>query len=186
MQRSWWKLWLGLGVLVLLAACGQPAATGTEPAASQAPVTLGGSGQTPSGNSGGTTSMGGSHTTSHGGPVADHGSFVDHLRGKGLMVEPVGAVEQPFLHTKGETLRISGGEFAQPIEMQSYDYPDAATAEADVAQIEPNGNPKATMVEWRGTPHWFRKERVVVIYLGDDPAAIKLLTDALGAQFAGR
>jgi hypothetical protein len=130
--------------------------------------------------------MGGPQTTSHGGPVTDHVSFIDHLRGTGLMVEPTGAVEQPFLHAKGETLRISGGEFAQPIEVQSYDYPDAATAEADVAQIGPDGNPKTSMIEWRATPHLFRKERVVVIYLGDDPAAIKLLTDALGAQFAGR
>lgn len=41
-------------------------------------------------------------------------------------------------------------------------------------------------VAWAAAPHFFRKERAFVLYLGNDPAIIGLLTKLLGPQFAGR
>lgn len=39
---------------------------------------------------------------------------------------------------------------------------------------------------WAAPPHFFRKERAFVLFLGDDPAMLDLLTQLLGPQFAGR
>src|SRR5207237_3671459 len=61
---------------------------------------------------------------SHGGPVKDHVSFVDALRAKGFVVEIAGSIEQPFLRAKGTTLRVSGDNFSQPVELQSLNYDD--------------------------------------------------------------
>ncbi len=105
----------------------------------------------------------------------------------------MGDVEQPFFRAKGTVLRVSGSGIKQPAEIQSYNYDDtdlgtdgAKAAEEDAGEIGPDGNPKTTMVTWAAPPHFFRKERIIGLYVGDDPAVLKLLSDALGPQFAGR
>ena len=133
-----------------------------------------------------------SASTSHGGPVRDHVSFVDNLRAQGLTVEIVGNVQQPFLRPPGTKLRISGGALTQPAEVESFNYDDTdlqmngiRAADQDTSQIQPNGTPKTATVTWNGPPHFFRTQRVLVLYVGTDPAVLKLLADTLGPQFAG-
>ncbi len=130
---------------------------------------------------------------SHGGPVRDHVSFVDALRAKGLTVEIVGPVEQPFLRGNGTVLRMSGGNLKQVAELQSFNYSGAElgtdgvkAAAEDASQIDANGNPKTMRILWIAPPHFFRKERVIVIYVGSDANTVALLTDLLGPQFAGK
>lgn len=130
---------------------------------------------------------------SHGGPVKDQVSFVDALRAKGLTVDIVGSVEQPFLQPEGTTLRVSGGSLKEPAELQSFNYDDKElgtdglkAAAEDASQIEPNGNPRTARINWVAPPHFFHKDRVIVIYLGSDANALSLLTELLGPQFAGR
>ncbi|HEY0737988.1 MAG TPA: hypothetical protein VGD69_23935 [Herpetosiphonaceae bacterium] len=171
----------GLLILGVLAACGQaPAETsGTTADPSQAPVTIGGE----------TTSSGptmGGPIVSHGGALTGHVGLVDNLRAKGLMVEPTSEVEQPFLGAKGTTLRISGGEINQPADIQSFEYPSADAAQADLSHIGADGNPTTSIVEWTGAPHFFHKEQLIVLYVGDDPAVVSLLNELLGPQVAGR
>ncbi|HEX6290025.1 MAG TPA: hypothetical protein VFZ66_12585 [Herpetosiphonaceae bacterium] len=182
MYRSLWKYGSALLILTALAACGQPAeqTAGTAPEGSQAPVTIGGD------NTSTGPSIGGPAITSHGGAVKDHVSLVDNLRAKGFMVEPVSEVEQPFLGVKGTTLRISGGELKQAAEVQSYEYTSADAATTDVEQLGPDANPQGMMIEWKGTPHVFQKEQLVVIYVGDDQAMVQTLTDLVGPQVAGK
>ena len=129
---------------------------------------------------------------SHGGPVRDHVSFVDALRAAGLGVTIAGRVQQPFLRPRGVVLQLSGADLRGPAELQSHDYDDRdlgtdglAAARADAAQFQPDGQPRGTQVGWNGPPHVFHKERVLVIYVGDDPAVLRLLTSLLGPQIAG-
>lgn len=95
---------------------------------------------------------------SHGGPLRDHVSFVDHLRARGLMVDPVGSVRQPFLRGKGTRLRLSGGGLTEPVELQSFFYHQddlgveaTRAAEEDADGIGPDGHPENAVVEWTGT-----------------------------------
>lgn len=123
---------------------------------------------------------------SHGGPVVDHVSFVDALRGCGLTVEIGGAIEQPILSAvTGTLLRLSGGGLTQPADVQSFEYGDADRATTDAAQIGPDGNPPTMRITWLSSPHFFRAERVIVLYVGVDQAAIDLLTALLGPPFVG-
>lgn len=179
MRSPLWR-WAGaLVALVALVECGPAASTSDAAGASTPPAPR--------------ASSGTAAIQSHGGPVKDHVSFVDYLRGQGLTVEIAGAVEQPFLRGKGTTLRISGSNIRQPAELQSYSYDDTdlgtdgvKAAEEDAQQIGPDGNPRTSMITWVAPPHFFRKERLIVLYIGDDPAVVRLLTAALGPQFAGR
>jgi hypothetical protein len=118
--------------------------------------------------------------------------LVDELRRRGLSVDIGGEVQQPFLRAKGTLLRLAGGGLEQPAEIQSYNYDDtdlgmdgikAATADAEA--IGPDGSTRTMQISWTGTPHFFRKERVIVIYVGEDQAVLDHLTEALGPQFSG-
>ncbi len=130
---------------------------------------------------------------SHGGPVRDHVSLVDTLRAQGVTVEPMSQVEQPFLRAKGTVLMLSGGTLKQSGEIQSFNYDDTdlgtngiKAAEEDASNIQPDGNTRTMMIEWIAPPHFFRKERVIVIYVGSDASTLALLKQVLGAQFAGK
>ena len=165
-----WKRHGAMLLLMLLVACGRPATTTGSGGAAPSETTVPASGA----------------TQSQGGTVTDQVSLIDHLRGAGLTVEIAGEVEQPFFATTGALLRISGGEIAQPAEVQVYNYETAEAAAADARQIGPDGNPTTTMITWVAPPHFFRKERVLALYVGTDAAVLARLTDALGPQFAGR
>ncbi len=45
--------------------------------------------------------------------------------------------------------------------------------------------PKDSKALWVGPPHWFRKERLIVLYVGDDKAVLELLRELMDPQFAG-
>ncbi|HZQ06828.1 MAG TPA: hypothetical protein VFD70_09625 [Anaerolineae bacterium] len=130
---------------------------------------------------------------SHGGPIRDHVSFVDALRARGYTVDIVDSVEQPFLRGTGTILRVSGGNLTQPIELQSFNYqqeevkmdPLQAAAQ-DAQQIEPSGQPSTMRIEWIAPPHFYHKERVIVLYVGSDSQALALLKELLGPPFAGK
>lgn len=130
---------------------------------------------------------------SHGGPIRDHISFVDTLRARGYTVEIADSIEQPFLRGIGTQLRISGGDFAQPVELQSFDYEQdelksdpLQAAEEDASQIEPSRQPRTMQIEWIARPHFYHKERVIVLYLGSDPQAPALWGELLGPPFVGK
>src|SRR5690606_7822658 len=42
-----------------------------------------------------------------------------------------------------------------------------------------------TIVEWVDTPHFYRQENVIVLYVGSDPATLALLQAVIDAPFAG-
>lgn len=125
--------------------------------------------------------------------VRDHASFVSTLRTKRLTVEEIGSVEQPFLQAEGLGLKVSGGNLQAPAELQSFNYDDQSlgtdgvkAAAEDVSQIEPTGQPRTMRIDWIAPPHFFHKERLIVIYVGSDPKTLALLQELLGPQFAGQ
>jgi hypothetical protein len=190
------SLLLALACALALAACGQAQPTtapATPPTTAPQPTTILPPTVAPAGapESNQPPSSGGPQ--SHGGAVKDHVSLVDFLRSQGVMVAIGDPVEQPFLRGAGTTLLLSGGPLQEQATVQSYDYDDtdlggdaAALAAEDAAGIQPDGSPKLTQVTWIDPPHWFAHERVIALYLGSDPAALTLLTGALGPQFAGK
>jgi len=124
---------------------------------------------------------------SHGGPVQDQVSLIDALR-KTVTVDISGTISQPFLKPQsGTTVRLSGGPLTSAAELQLLEYGSAAAAQADGHQIQADGSGTATtIVDWVAPPHFFLKGRVMVLYVGSDPAVLSLLQSLLGPQFAGR
>lgn len=118
--------------------------------------------------------------------MQDQVSLIDALR-KSVTVDISGTVAQPFLHRQsGTAVRLSGPSLAAPADVQFFEYASAADAQADAHRIRADGRGTATtQVDWVAPPHFFLKGRVLVIYVGSDPAVISLLRNLLGPQFAG-
>jgi hypothetical protein len=128
------------------------------------------------------------------GPAGDHVMLVDRLRCSGLRVDIADRVTLPVLRPPGTTLLLSGGELSSQAELRSFDYDDTdlgtdgrAVSEADARKFASDGSlvDRAQSIYYQGTPHLFRRERVIVIYAGDDRAVTTVLTRLLGNQFAG-
>ena len=130
----------------------------------------------------------GTGAQSHGGPVQDQVSLIDALRAKNLTVDISGTVSQPFLNPQsGTTVRLSGAALAAPADLQLFEYGSASAASADAKRISPDGSGTATTrISWVDVPHFFLKGRVLVFYLGNDPAVLNILNGVLGPQIAGR
>lgn len=113
--------------------------------------------------------------------VEDYDSLVEALRAAGATVEPGDPVEQVFFTVTGQIIKVNGAD------VQVFEYETTEAMEADAAQVSPDGGSIGTsMVTWVATPHFYKAGRVLVLYVGDDPAIVDLLEGVLGLQFAGR
>jgi hypothetical protein len=118
---------------------------------------------------------------SRAGPVADYASLLDGLRAAGVSVKPDGEVDQPFFSVKGMAIEVHGED------VQVFQYSNAAAADAQAALVSRDGGAVGTTkVHWMGPPHFYKKEKLLVLYIGDNEKMLKTLEAVLGRQFAGQ
>ncbi len=128
-----------------------------------------------------TPTKGPDETVSHGGEAVDYVSLIDNLRANDSTVNPEGEIEQPFFSVTGFSIQVNG------VSVQVFEYDSAEGAEADASLVSPDGSSIGTsMPFWVDDPHFYYKEKIIVLYVGDDPAIEELLESVLGSQFAGR
>jgi hypothetical protein len=117
-------------------------------------------------------------------PAGDVPQLIETLRAGGAMVEPIGSATLDFLSVEGQIFTIDGER------IQIYAYPDSASASADAARFSSDGAQINTdagvlLVNWVATPHLYRADKLLVVYLGDNAATLARLDGVLGARFAG-
>jgi hypothetical protein len=107
-------------------------------------------------------------------------SLLATLQGAGLDVSAAGDVSQSFFSVPGKVLVLNGEE------IQVYEYPAPEAAQADAGNVSVDGSSVgATMVDWISTPHFFRTENIILIYVGVNQDVLQVLQSLLGSQFAG-
>lgn len=117
-------------------------------------------------------------------PVSAQGfgteEFIKALRDAGVDAEKGDSVEQPFFSAVGNYVNL-GDESVQVFE---YETPD--TMESDAQLVDASGSPIGnSMVNWIATPHFYKKGRILVLYIGDNAQTLETLESVLGPQFAG-
>jgi hypothetical protein len=127
--------------------------------------------------------------------VRDHVSFVDNLRARGFAVELVGQTKVVPLDVPATGVAVSGGALRGAATMLSFDYDDTdlgrdgqRAAEEDAREIAEGARVTNTTDGVRlpsGPSHFYRRERVIVMYVGADPEMLRVLVDLFGPQFAG-
>lgn len=120
-------------------------------------------------------------TISHGGPVRDYISLVDNLRATGANIQPAGDITQPFFSVKGLVITVNGSN------VQVFEYADAEAADAEAALVSSDGSSiGTTMASWVAPPHFYKAEKLIVLYVGESEAILDILESVLGPQFADR
>ncbi|MEK6244154.1 MAG: hypothetical protein AABM33_06600 [Pseudomonadota bacterium] len=117
----------------------------------------------------------------HAGLVTDYASLIANLRATGVSVEQEGEVDQPFFSVTGMMIKVRGED------VQVFEYSDATAADAQAALVSPSGSAVGTTkIHWVGPPHFFKKGRLIVLYVGDNEKVLSALEAVLGRLFAGR
>ena len=89
-------------------------------------------------------------------------------------------VRQPFFLVSGRIIKVNKEN------IQVFEYSNAATAESQAKLVSPNGRTIGnSKPSWMATPHFFKSQKLIVIYIGDDKTILRILQGALGDQFAG-
>lgn len=115
------------------------------------------------------------------GPVTDYPSLIKSLRALGAGATAVGKVDQPFFSITGRMIKVHGED------VQVFQYANAAAANAEAAPISRDGRAVGTRkIHWIGSPHFFKKEKLLVLYVGDNDKVLGSLEAVLGQQFAGQ
>jgi membrane-associated protease RseP (regulator of RpoE activity) len=107
--------------------------------------------------------------------------FIENLKRAGHAVEAKGPVVQPFLSVPGQFVSIDGSD------VQTFEYDSEKAAKAAVAKIAPDGSTVGdTRIGWVEPPHFFRKGRLLVLYVGKNEQVTRALKPVLGDQIAGK
>jgi hypothetical protein len=105
--------------------------------------------------------------------------LVLRLRSAGAAVEEAGELEEGVFG-KARLLRVNGED------LQVYEFASEAEQQAAAAAISANGYTIGTSSYfWISQPYFYAHDRLVVLYLGVDEAAIDLLAEALGRPLTG-
>lgn len=113
----------------------------------------------------------------------------DALRARGASVQEGEAASALTFQGTGHGLRVNGAQVV------AYEYGTTVAAQLDAARVSPDGSTfqggigpfggTAVSVDWVAPPHHFKQGRVIVTYIGNDEAIVRLLISVLGPQFAG-
>ncbi len=72
-------------------------------------------------------------------------------------------------------------------DVQLFQYAHTAAAEAEAALVSPDGSTVGTSkLHWIGPPHFYKKGKLLVLYVGNNDKVLKALEAVLGRPFAGK
>lgn len=116
-------------------------------------------------------------------PGPETSQLIGTLRGQGATVEVAEVMphsSMPFFSVPAVRLLVGGAS------VHVFEYASVSEADAQAARVSGDGSSiGATLVDWVSIPHFFRGDRLIVLYVGTDAALILTLERLLGAQFAG-
>jgi hypothetical protein len=121
----------------------------------------------------------GSNTDTDTDKAMDTDTLLAALLDSGLDAIDGGALNQPFMSVAGRVITTNLGD------VQVFEYEDAAAMEEEAATVSEDGHSVgATAITWMATPHFFKSDRILAIYVGFDPRLADALRGILGAEFA--
>lgn len=107
--------------------------------------------------------------------------LVRDLRAQGATVEVTNnRVPQPFFSVAARIINVNGQG------VQIFEYAQVSKAGSEAKRVSSNGMTIGkTRPLWLSTPHFFKKKKLIVLYVGDDQTILRILVSTLGNQFAG-
>jgi hypothetical protein len=112
------------------------------------------------------------------------GALIRALRGVAVAVVPRGRESReafPFLSPRAARLSIAGED------VHVFEYATADRAAEEASRIPPAGSPIGShQIAWIDPPRFYRKDQLIVLYIGTNLDVVRALDEVLGQPFAGR
>ena len=109
-------------------------------------------------------------------------ALVRALQQRGLSVMRAGALPRsayPFFSVAAQRVVVNDAD------VQVFEYADVTRAESDASRISPTGTPIGqSQISWMDTPNFYRRDRLVVLYVGHAADIMRALEAVLGPPFA--
>ena len=104
--------------------------------------------------------------------------FVQKLRQEGLSVTVGGQIspqDNRFFSVPAQQIRVNDAQ------VNAFVYPSAQSASAEAALISEDGQPSPTArISWVSTPRFYRKDALIVLYVGCGPEIVQALAATVG------
>ncbi len=114
-------------------------------------------------------------------PARNPNDLINRLRAGGQKAVRGGKVSQPFFSVGGRIITVDGEQ------VQVFQYASAKAAARDAKAVDEQGSAVGTsMPMWIAPPHFYKSDRLIVLYLGQSSSVMRALEGALGPQFAGK
>ena len=101
---------------------------------------------------------------------------------QGATVSRTGALPRsayPFFSVSAQLLLVNGED------VQVFEYPNQTRVDSDASKVSPTGSPIGeSQISWMDTPHFYKRDRLIVLYVGHAPEILKALATTLGVPFA--
>jgi uncharacterized membrane protein YadS len=109
-------------------------------------------------------------------------ALVRALQQQGATVTRAGSLPQssyPFLSVSAQLLQVNGAD------VQVFEYASATRADSDASKVSPTGSPIGqSQVSWMDTPHFYKRDRLIVLYVGHSADLLRMLEAVVGAAVA--
>jgi hypothetical protein len=111
----------------------------------------------------------------------EYARLIEKLRAQRALVKSTNErVRQPFFLVSGRIMKVNNET------IQVFEYSNPATTESQAMRVSPDGRTIGnSKPSWMSTPHFFKSQKLIVIYVGDDQTILRILQAELGKQFAG-
>ena len=110
-------------------------------------------------------------------------ALTEALRQQGATVTRAGELPRSthaYFSVNAQRVVVNGAD------VSVFAYPDARRADADAALVSPTGTRIGeTSVFWIATPNFYRRDLLIVLYVGRAPEVTKPLEAVMGPPFAG-
>lgn len=110
------------------------------------------------------------------------GALIQALKGQGVTVARVESLPRssyPFFSVNAQRIVVQGED------VQVFEYPTVARVDTDASKVSPSGTPVGqTQISWMDTPHFYKRDRLIVLYVGHAAEILKPLEAILGPPFA--
>lgn len=111
-------------------------------------------------------------------------ALVRALRSEGVMAARRGRVSHeafPFFAPRATRLSVAGED------VHVFEFPSADAAGRESSHISPGGSPiGAHQITWMAPPRFYRKDRLIVLYVGSNLEVAQALESILGPPFPAR
>ena len=109
-------------------------------------------------------------------------ALVRSLEQQGATVTRSGSVplsSHPYFSVAGEGLTVNG------VDVTVFAYSSNDRAAADAAKVSPTGSSIGqTQISWIDTPHFYKRDRLILLYVGHSADLLTVLDAVVGPPFA--